>query len=321
MTREIIALLTLITVVLAVTGLFRLLTGTRRRVVERLQDISVVLHGDEPAEKSPPNLRDTFRIFSSRVASPVSRTGWLKKIEQELARADLLLKGEEFVIITLVLAAIGLLAGFLTGNLGLGLLLAVLGLMGPWTAVRRAQAKRLVKIDSQVGDALTVMANSLRAGFSFLQAMDMVSKEMPPPLAKEFSRSLRETSLGTPLDDALLQLGRRVGSQDLDLVVTAVLIQRQVGGNLAEVMDSIGETIRERIRIKGEIKTLTAQGRISGWIIGLLPVALAAFLLALNPEYIAILVNNPVGRLMVGAGVTAEIMGIFVIRKIVQIEV
>ncbi len=165
------------------------------------------------------------------------------------------------------------------------------------------------------------MSNSLRAGYSFLQAMDMVAREMSPPISEEFTSTMKEMSLGSPTETALATLSDRVGSEDLELVVTAVLIQRQIGGNLAEVLDNIADTIRERVKLRREIKTLTAQGRMSGIIIGVLPCALGVFLYAVNPEYISLLFTHPTGRLMVGLAVFGEFIGMLVIRRIIAIEV
>jgi len=151
--------------------------------------------------------------------------------------------------------------------------------------------------------------------------MDMVAREMSPPISEEFTSAMKEMSLGSPTETALAALSDRVGSEDLELVVTAVLIQRQIGGNLAEVLDNIAETIRERVKLRQEIKTLTAQGRMSGVIIGVLPAALGVFLYTVNPEYISVLFTHPTGKLMVGLAVFGELIGILAIRKVVAIEI
>jgi tight adherence protein B len=164
------------------------------------------------------------------------------------------------------------------------------------------------------------MSNALRAGFSFMQAMDMVGREMPDPISKEFSRTYREISLGAITEEALQKMVKRVSSDDLDLLVTAVLIQRQVGGNLAEVLDNISHTIRERIRIKGEIRTLTAQGRISGLIIGIIPPCLIVLLLLINPSYMQPLLYTQLGWMMLAAGACTEFIGILLIKKIISID-
>jgi tight adherence protein B len=247
---------------------------------------------------------------------------YASKIERELAKANIPLRGSEFVGLNLILVVLGAAYGwFVLGHALAGLVLASLGGLLPNLYVKARQGSRLAKFDSQIADALVIMSNSLRAGYSFLQAMDMVAKEMSPPISEEFTSAMKEMSLGSPTESALAALSDRVGSEDLELVVTAVLIQRQIGGNLAEVLDNIAETIRERVKLRQEVKTLTAQGRMSGVIIGVLPAALGVFLYAVNPEYISLLFTHPTGKLMVGLAVFGELIGILVIRKIVAIEI
>jgi len=148
-----------------------------------------------------------------------------------------------------------------------------------------------------------------------------VAREMLPPISVEFARTVKETNLGIPMEDALVSMAKRVNSKDFDLVITSVLIQRQVGGNLAEILDNIARTIRERVRIRNEIKTLTAQGRISGVIVGLLPFGLALAIYLLNPEYISLLFVHPVGKMLLAGGFVGQLIGILLIRRIVAIEV
>jgi len=255
------------------------------------------------------------RIFTARKIT--------EEVNSELTKADIPLKGEEFLGLMLLLSlGGGLLLTLLTGgNLMIGFITAFLGGYLPHFVLRAAKARRFGKFNNQIGDALVIMANSLRSGFSFLQAMDMVRNELPDPIAKEFGTALQEMNWGTPTEEALLNMAARVNSDDLELVVTAVLIQRQVGGNLAEVLDNIANTIRERVRIKGEIKTLTAQGRISGLIIGLLPILLTVVIYFLNPAYITPLFYSKTGLLMVSCAVLSQIIGLSLIRKIVQIPV
>lgn len=254
----------------------------------------------------------TGRLF---IASKLSN-----KFEGELNKADIPLKGEEFMGLMLILVvAGGLLATLATKNPVLGIFAAVLGGYLPLFGLRRAKLKRLTKFNGQIGDALVIMANAMRSGFSFLQAMDMVRKELPSPISKDFGAALQEMNWGTPTEEALLNMAAKTNSEDLELVITAVMIQRQVGGNLAEVLDSIASTIRERVRIQGEIKTLTAQGRVSGLIIGLLPIFLTAAIYFISPEYIKVLFVNKVGLLLVFLAVLSQVLGLTIISKIVNI--
>jgi tight adherence protein B len=202
----------------------------------------------------------------------------------------------------------------------IGLIAGILGYMLPQIWLKMAQKRKKINFNNQLIDALLIIANSLKAGFSFLQAMDLVSKEMTDPIAGELQFCLREMNYGTPTEEALLNLSDRVGSDDLDLLVTAILIQRQVGGNLAEVLQNIHGTIQDRLRIQREIKTLTAQGRISGFIIAALPFGMAAILWAINPGYMKVLITEKLGLVMVAIGITFEIIGFLVIRKIISIK-
>ncbi len=259
-------------------------------------------------------LRKMSRVFASKKISAT--------LQKELIKADIPLRGEEFVTLILIVSAgFFFLALLILQNIFLALIFSLIGLVIPRFYINFSKAQRITKFNNQISDTLVMMANSLRAGFSFIQVMDLVSKEMSPPISKEFGRTFREINLGTPTEEALENLNQRVGSQDLEMTVTAVLIQRQVGGNLAEILENISETIRERVRIKGEIKTLTAQGRISGLIIGLLPLALLGFLVMINPSYVTLLFNHPVGLMMLGGAVLAEIIGIFLIRRIINIKI
>ncbi|MCR4401994.1 MAG: type II secretion system F family protein [Firmicutes bacterium] len=250
------------------------------------------------------------------------RGAYADKVERELARADIPLRGSEFVVLNLVAVLAGLVLGVIfTRTVIVSVALGMAGGFLPNMYIKWKQGQRLGRLNGQIADALAIMANSLRAGYSFLQAMDMVSREMSRPISDEFSAAMKEMSLGAPTEAALTSLADRVGSEDLELVVTAVLIQRQVGGNLAEVLDNIAHTIRERVRIRGEIRTLTAQGRLSGIIIGILPVALGLLLYAMNPSYIMLLFTHPIGRVMIVMAAIGEAVGAMVIRRIVTIEV
>ena len=193
------------------------------------------------------------------------------------------------------------------------------------TAARAAGSNAFNK---QLPDTITLIANALRAGSSFLQAIELVVRESRPPISTEFGRVIREVNLGLPFEQALENMVRRVRSDDLELMATAISIQHQVGGNLAEILDSIAYTIRERVRIKGEIRTLTAQQRLSGYVVGFLPIALAGFLFVAAPGFMDPMFLNPPAVLGLPAGVVILIFGGFMmfigfmfIRKIVDIEV
>lgn len=273
-----------------------------------------------------------WRALVRRASRYFEWTRWSRSVEHKLIQAGLPLKGAEFAAICFATAMLGafLVNAFVgarpaSGAAGAvsvvsGAVGSMLGYLVPQAYLNFKIRRRAIAFNSQLGDALILVANSLRTGYSFLQAIDLVSREMRPPLAGEFARMLKEMNLGITTEDAMNNLARRVASDDLDLVVTAVLIQRQVGGNLAEVLDNIAGTIRERVRLKREIKTLTAQGRVSGLIIGLLPFALAFILFLINPAYLGSLFTHPAGQLMLAASAVGMFIGIIWIRRIVNIE-
>lgn len=244
-----------------------------------------------------------------------------KQLEMELARADIKLKPGEFVVLNAFMALAPLTLTLIGYSILPSLLFSLCGAMIPQFYVRFRQVDRLKKTSAQIPEALVMISNALKAGYSFMQAMDLVSQEMPAPIAQEFSKVLKEMSLGVTTEASLQSMVDRVNSDDLDLVITAVLIQRQVGGNLSEILDSIAHTIRERIRIKGEIKTLTAQGRISGLVISALPAGIGFFIYLINPEYMTALFTETLGQIMLAIGLFGQIIAAFLIKKIVNIQV
>jgi tight adherence protein B len=253
------------------------------------------------------------------------------KIARDLARADLKLTVTEFIGIKILSAVAGALVGAFIGRaspqaaLISALVGAVLLSFAPNIYLVIAARRRLSSFNNQLGDTINLLANSLRSGYSFLQSMELVSREAPAPMSVEFRRVVQEVGLGLSTEDALGNLMRRVPSDDLDLLITAVNIQMEVGGNLAQILETIGHTIRERVRIKGEIRVLTAQGRISAYVITGLPIALAIFITVINPSYMAPMFTFglpptawcclPVTSLIM------IVIGFFVIMKIVNIEV
>ncbi|MCR4441601.1 MAG: type II secretion system F family protein [Peptococcaceae bacterium] len=310
-----------VSVTSGIFGLYLLATRERRRLQERLEkmtDLSWRKRQEEPAGKEQGT---GLGAVLGRAGRFLFRKGMTKKIEEQLAAAGLPLRGEEFLAAWAFCALVPVSAARLvTSNLVFVLLVYLAGVLAPLLFIGSARRKRQKKFNQQMSDSLSIMSNALRAGFSFVQSMEVVSREMPEPVAGEFARTCREISLGTSVEEALQKMVKRVASADLDLLVTAVLIQRQVGGNLAEILDNISCTIRERIRIQGEIRTLTAQGRISGIIIGLLPPALIILLLLINPGYLLPLFKTRAGHLMLAGGVFAEAAGVLLIKKIVSID-
>lgn len=244
------------------------------------------------------------------------------RIAIALARADLKLTVGEFLALTVISVITFMALGWLLFNqIVLVLLSGVIGYFVPRWYLAIRHRRRLNAFNNQLGDMLNLWVNALRSGYSVLQAMEAIARELPPPVSVEFNRVVQEVRLGLPLETALQNLLRRVDSDDMDLVVTAVNVQREVGGNLAEILEVISHTIRERVRIKGEIRVMTAMGRYSGYIITLLPIALALFLFVINRPYIIQLFQETCGWIMVGVGLTMMAAGFLAIRKIVDIEV
>ncbi len=258
----------------------------------------------------------------ARVDRAIEGQGFARRLARDLARADIKMTAGEFLILQfLATASGGLAAYFLSGeSLLLGLVGLLAGYFIPRLWLNRRIAARLGAFNSQLPGTIDLLANSLRAGYSLLQAMETVSREAPEPTATEFRRVVREVGLGLSPEEALDHLVRRMQSDDLELMVTAINIQHEVGGNLAQILESIAYTIRERVRIKGEIATLTAQQVISGYIISALPILLGLVLYLINREYImgmfeGVFICIPIiGALMI-------IVAFLIIRRITAIEV
>jgi tight adherence protein B len=293
----------------------------RGSVEERLQTFAGVTEVEVSDKKDS-------RKRSTPIADSLNRALEGRKVSEDLstqlARADLKLTVGEFLALQLI-AALGIGAGafLLSGqSIVLALFGAVLGWFAPRWFVSNRQGARLHAFNDQLGDALNLMVNGLRSGYSVMQAMEAVSREMPPPISTEFARIVQEVQIGLPLDQAMGNMLRRIKSDDLDLVITAINVQREVGGNLAEILDVISFTIRERVRIKGEIRTLTAQGRYSGYVISLLPIGLALVLFCVNKPYVERLFTSGwCGWAMVVCGLLMIGTGFIAIQKIVAIEV
>ena len=292
----------------------------------------------EPMERAGKrDIRESL-ASSSALASlnrVVEKRDYGSNLARELARADVALKPSEFIAIRIA-AVVGIpLAMIILSPLisffGSPILWAVGVVVGFWVPkfwLNRRKAKRLKAFNAGLADTITLLANSLRAGSSFLQSVEMVVREAQPPISTEFSRVIREVNLGLPLEDALANLQRRMKSDDLDLMTTAIAIQHSVGGNLAEILDTIAFTIRERVRIKGEIRTLTAQQRMSGYVVGFLPVALVILLSVIAPTFMEpmfrkppALFGLPAGMFILAFGGLMMGIGFIFIRRIVDIEV
>lgn len=261
----------------------------------------------------------------------VERSSYGGGIAKELARADLKLKPGEYIAVLIISAfGVGFVGYYIGGGILFGLIGAVLGVFLPRLYVKRQQSKRLIKFNEQLADMLNLMVNGLRAGYSTMQAMEAVSKELPSPISDEFRRVVQEMQLGVNMEAALENLLRRIPSDDLDLVITAINVQREVGGNLAEILDTISYTIRERVRIKGEIRVLTTQTMYSGRFLAMMPIIVMGILYLLNREYMMeffkpennkVFGSLPCGYIALGLSGILIISGYFAMNKLGDIEV
>lgn len=251
----------------------------------------------------------------------VEKRSFGMKIAEQLARANVKLTVGEYLILSLISPILFGALAFLIFRSFLFLVGVLFGLFVPRLVVNILSKRRLKQFNEQLGPAINLMVNGLRSGYSMLQAMESVARDMPPPISEEFTRVTLEIGLGIPYDQALEHLVKRVPSDDLALMVTAINVQHEVGGNLAEILDVISFTIRERVRIKGEIAALTAQGMMTGYVISGLPIALALILTALNKEYMGRMFRMTCGWIMLGVSLVLIVLGFWAMMKIVQIEV
>lgn len=259
--------------------------------------------------------------IGAAVGRAVAGRGFAQNLATQIARANMKWTVGEFIVMTVLLALVGGLLFIAIKRVVFVPVGIIAGFFLPRIYLASRKNKRLKDFNNQLGDALNLMVNSLRAGYSTMQAMEVISNEMPAPISEEFGRVVLELQLGVPFDTAMANLMRRMPSVDMDLVVTAMSVQREVGGNLAEVLDAISFTIRERVRIKGEIKAMTAQGRLTGYVVTAIPFALGGFIYMVNPDFMSVLFTEPCGWVMIGASLILIVLGYVAINKIVSIEV
>ena len=296
-------------------GLAVSIRGRRSLVEERLG------LGDE---RGPGRQADEARRspLGDVLNTALARRGLGANLATQLARADIKVTVGEFLAATVIFVVLGGAVGY---YLGKGVVFAVggclLGFYVPRTYISMLRGRRLKAFNNQLSDTINLLVNGIKSGYSILQAMEAVAGEMGPPVSTEFGRVVQEVQLGLGLGEALDNMLRRIDSDDLDLMVTAINVQREVGGNLAEVLEAISYTIRERVRIKGDISALTAQSRWSGYLIGLVPIVLAGIIFLIQPDFMGQMVAHICGWVMLGYAVTGISVGFMVIRKIVNIEV
>lgn len=292
----------------------------RKRIDDRLKQLVQERGGASQREMQllKEELLSTVPVFHRAMI----RFEVFNRLQETLRQADLKITVYRFLTYSLIAGLLaGLLTFFFTGSLMAMFLVAVVVMIVPLMWVLNKRRRRFHKFLEQLPDALELMVRSLQAGHSFSSALQMVATEMPEPIAREFGKTYEEQNLGLNIKSALENLCERVPILDLKLCVTAVLIQREIGGNLSEVLRNISHTIRERFRIQGEIRVKSAQARLSGYIVSALPFFLFFWINIVNPAYMKSMYDHPMGFYILGGGMLAQVIGWLIIRKIVDIEV
>jgi tight adherence protein B len=301
-----------------------ILTGGKgRRVEARLADLS---RRDAPDSSEVENV-----LRSDSGTFPIIRrftgdTGWGERARLDLAQAGLTLKVSEYLLMRAFLAVIfAVIAVLLFGGVSLFPVIllgfAVVGFMIPGWFVGFRKNRRKEKLSKQLPEAVALMANSLRSGFAFSQAMELAALQVAEPIKSEFDQYLNDTSLGAASEEALQRMAERVGTYDMDMLVSTILIQRTTGGNLSEILDNVAETIRERERLNGEIRALTSSQRFAGLILSIYPMVLLAMFTALAPDIWTVLFTDNWGRVVLGIAILLQVLGIITIRRLLRLEV
>lgn len=304
--------------------LLRIKAREHKNIVNRMEYFSgnaVKLRQQQLRKKRSAAVKGKFRDVVHRIAMKLQSIQKENRMDMKMQQADWPLLGSEYEV---MLVIFGVLCGIITLAatlkpwiaLAAGLAGVILGLMFLDIYIKRRQKA----FTNQLGDMLTMVANALRAGFSFMQAFELIAREMDAPIGREVQKVVNEVNVGATLDTALENMQKRVESPDFELVVTAVLIQRQVGGNLAQILDTISGTIQERIRMRREVMALTAQGRMSGIVLSVLPIGLGVILTLINPDYMKPLFNEKIGQMAIAGALILEVIGFYIINRIVDIK-
>ncbi|UCH84483.1 MAG: type II secretion system F family protein [Candidatus Latescibacterota bacterium] len=310
-----------LTLVFAAAGVLVLVKAqANKRIRDRLED--VILLGDTDTSARDVILRDMDLSSIPFLNTLLKNAGWARKLDTLLVQGDLSIRLGTFLLIMLFLFAAGT---FVTAAvldrplmaLPIGLLLGSI----PLFYARHKKMKRLQQFEKQFPDALDMLNGALRAGLALTGAIQVVAEESPDPVAKEFRVLFEENRLGLDMKDALKKFAGRVDSKELHLFITAVILQRETGGNLAEILERAAAIIRDRFRILGDVRTLTAQARMSGFILFVLPLVMAGIIMVVAPEYLRGLVADPIGKYLIGMAVALQISGFFIMRRIVNIKV
>jgi tight adherence protein B len=322
MTAQLIPALAFGSVSLLIWGLLGALPRRSARLEQQLTRFTG-LRGEVTAARAGGLSRQRRRMSTFRsVDKFLERQGFTAGVDRQLASAALPLRVGEYLLIRWGAAlALAIAAMVFTQMPIVAAVAGVLGYMLPAFYVHHRQRQRANELEQQLVDALALMAGGLRAGYSFLQGAEAVVRELPPPIRDEFGSLLEDLRVGVPMEEAVMAFAGRVRSEEVDMLATAILIQRSSGGNLAEILDTIAYTIRERLRIRREIMTLTAQERISSYIVGALPIGSFVFLSMSNPKYLSALFDTDLGHVLLVAAGMLEVIGFVIIRKIIDIKI
>ena len=311
-----------IAVVLGIEGLFMWWNTTRgpeaQRMARRLRTASAGGHGTEQLSI----LKQRVFSRSDTMQRLLLSLPQVHSLDKVIVQSGISMTVADLLLLSLLLGGAGVFAPLYLGRgllfgIALGGVLAIL----PFLYVFRARTQRMQRLENQLPDAIDLMGRAMRAGHAFPNALKMVGEEMTGPVAMEFRILFDEINYGVKLEDALLNLLERVPSTDLQYFVVALLIQRETGGNLAELLDNISVIVRARIKLMGEIRTLSAEGKLSAWVLGLLPFATALFINIVNPKFMDVLWTDPVGLKMVYTALAMMVFGVFWMRKIIKIRV
>ena len=317
-----VSLISTIFILLIIILLLEYRSRNRRALARRMRYYAGDMDSSQEQPKEHKTLSERFMGLLRSGGRLLSNIRHARGLDFKMQKAGIPLLGTEFLILLGLSFFLAVLIAFVvTKKLYVGFMVAIALVMVEWIYVLLKIDRREAAFTNQLGDCLMMVANAMRAGFSFLQAMDLVSKEMEPPISDEFKHVMRDINLGASVERALEDMDQRVSSPDFSLVVTAVLIQQQVGGDLAHILDTISDTIQDRIRMRREVKTLTAQGRMSGWVLAALPFVLGAFISIANPGYIEPLFTERIGQMAIVCACVMVLIGFLVIQRIVDIDV
>jgi tight adherence protein B len=309
-------------VICAAIGLLLFIRGqANKRIKDRLQDV-ILIDDDEDSQVKSVILRDmdlsTIPLFNSLLQN----AKWAHRLDTLLVQGGINMRLGSFILLMLVVAIIGAVIAFHFSGM---LLVAIpAGFCVGWIPLiyaKQKKVKRVRKFEEQFPDALDMLTNALRAGMALSGAIQVVAEESPDPVAREFGILLEENRLGLDMKEALRKLGGRVDSAELRLFVTAVILQRETGGNLAEILEGTAAVIRDRFRILGDVRSMTAQARLSGLILVVMPLVLAVIIMGIAPDYLKGLVADPIGRYLIVTAILLQVTGYLIMRRIVNIKV